>query len=200
MKKILTLVLVAMTVASQAVSFTWDSNNVKVSFDNATTIAQAGGITATLLWLGTSTSATIDDYTIANGVSSASVQTKSTGLSSGKGKYSGSFDHYIGAPINNSQSTLQAGDYFTVLLTYTDSENVTWYNLSSSVYQLPTTADDTTTGLEAHFSHSFTMNDRGTALTAGGGWTAAAAPVIPEPSTATLALAGLAMLIKRRKA
>ena len=201
MKKLLTLILAATAMASQAVTFTWDSNATKVSFDGATTIAAAGGITATLLWLGTASSASISDYSVANGLVADTTATKSTGMATNKGKYSHDYTKAIGATINSSsESTLAAGDYFTVLLTYTDSENVTWYNLSSSVYQLPTTADDQTNDLVGHFSHSFAMNDRGTALTAGGGWTAAAATPIPEPSTAALALAGLALLIKRRKA
>ena len=203
MKKLLALTLVAVAISSQGVSFTWDSNKVKISFDGSTTAATAGNITATLLYLGTSSSASVSDYSIANGIVADTVATKSSGLASAKGTYSKNFDNGIGATVGGSSSTLTAGDYFTVLLTYTQTvgtETVTWYNLSSSVYQLPTTADDTTTGLEAHFAHSFDMNARGTALTAGGGWTAAAATPIPEPSTAALALAGLAMLIKRRKA
>ena len=40
-----------------------------------------------------------------------------------------------------------------------------------------------------------TKNDSATTVTPGGGWAA-----VPEPSTAALALAGLALLLKRRKA
>ena len=204
MKKALTLTLVVAAMVSQAVTITWDSNKTKISFNGATTVATAGGITATLLWLGTDSSATISGYTIANGIVADTTTTKSSGLASTKGTYSKDYSKGIGTTYNNdSDLKLAAGDYFTVLLTYTQTvgeETVTWYNLSSSVYQLPVDADDQTNDLAGHFAHSFAMNDRGTALTAGGGWTAAAATPIPEPSTAALALAGLALLIKRRKA
>ena len=199
MKKLLTIVVATVTIASQAVSFKWDSNNIAVSFNGSTDLAKAGSITATLLYLGTSSSTSIADYSVENGLAVQTVATKSSGLSSGKGKYSEKFDRPVGYEFENG-STLTAGDYFTVLLTYTDSESVTWYNLSSSVYRLPTDATDQTNDLVANFSHSFAMNDRGTALTAGGGWTAAAATPIPEPGTAAMALLGLGLLIRRRKA
>lgn len=195
MKKILTLAIVGIASFAQALSFDWASA-AKISFDGATTIAQSGGITATLIYLGTDTSATVTKtetgFTV-SGVEVQTAKTKSTGLATGKGKYSGTFGQALGSEIGTSHFAV--GDYFTVLLTYKDESNVQWYNLSSTVYRVPTTADDTTTGLSGTFTHNFDMKEKGTALSAGGGWTA-----VPEPSTAALALAGLALLLKRRKA
>ena len=194
MKKLITITVLLAAMASQAVSFSWDSNKVKIQFDGATTLAAAGSITASLIYLGTDSSATIEGYSIKNGFEADSISTKSTGLASGKGTYSGTFTKVLGTKFGN-EATFNPGDYFTVLLTYTDSNSVTWYNLASSTFQVPSDAEDLTTGLAASFTHSFDMKSKGTALSAGGGWTA-----VPEPSTAALALAGLALLLKRRKA
>ena len=199
MKKTLTLLLVGLAFGAQALSFDWASA-AKISFEGSTDLATAGKITAHLIYLSTDTSATVktetDGFTV-SGTEVATAVTKSSGLATAKGKYSGTYAQALGATIGEGSAakTFAVGDYFTVLLTYTDADSVTWYNLSSTVYQVPTTADDTTTGLSGTFTHSFTMNDKGTALSAGGGWTA-----VPEPSTAALALAGLALLLKRRQA
>ena len=90
-------------------------------------------------------------------------------------------------------------DAFALLLSYT-SDGKTYFNLSSvdSAYALSVPAEDPdiATYRDASFSFGNTVVGESNSLSSGGGWTVA----VPEPSTAALALAGLALLLKRRKA
>ena len=85
-----------------------------------------------------------------------------------------------------------------MLLSYT-KEGKTYYNISSTTYTLSGYTDATSTPDPYNLTPSnqtYTMADASTTkVSPGGGWTA-----VPEPSTAALALAGLALLLKRRKA
>ena len=91
------------------------------------------------------------------------------------------------------------GDSFAFLVTYNDGTD-TYYNLSSSVFVLsgldPNDPSVAPTEWDMFAVTDATSAPAGT-LTAGGGWTKAAA--VPEPASAMLALAGVAMLIRRRK-
>ena len=76
------------------------------------------------------------------------------------------------------------------------AEGKTYYNLSTTTYTLSSIADNTSTEtMSTASSFTWTTGEDSSSLKAGGGWTA-----VPEPSTAALALAGLALLLKRRKA
>ena len=90
------------------------------------------------------------------------------------------------------------GDVFGMLLSYT-SGGKTYYNIAATTYTLSGFADATSTVDSYKLAASamtYTTADASTTKAApGGGWT-----VVPEPSTAALALAGLALLLKRRKA
>ena len=90
--------------------------------------------------------------------------------------------------------TYKNDDVFGLLLAYT-VDSKTYFNIASSTYTLSNIADETSTPPDAEFAVSFSGPSSKSSVSAGGGWTA-----VPEPSTAALALAGLALLLKRRKA
>lgn len=210
MKKTLTFAAVLLIAqAAQAISFTWGPTGgyTYVGAGN-----KVGGITATLVYLGevaNNPSYSIGDWivnnptarTSADGVVTASSTVSDKAALNGK-FVSKTYDLAAGSQVGSEiTDVLTAGSStFGLFLTYTDSDNVTWYNVSSSTYTIPAGSSDITTGLSTTFAFDWKQNERGVALTSGGGWAAAAATPIPEPSTAALALAGLALLLKRRKA
>ena len=202
MKKLLTFATILLVVHSaQAISFKWgvDGGNTYFGANN-----KIGGITATLVYLGEGvTSYSISDGEVKNStpptteggtVTSTSLTTPPVKVGSLGVK---TYTLQEGAQIGSSAAeVMTAGSStFGLFLTYTDSDNVTWYNVASDVYTIPSGSTDISTGLEKNFSFDWKKNDEGTQLTSGGGWTQ-----VPEPSTAMLALAGLALLLKRRKA
>ena len=206
MKKTITfLSFFVLALTSQAVGFTWKSS-AQVQFgDSLVSALTPNTYTAYLVYLGSGSwgSTTIGESGLtfatsdkATGDSLTSLSGKTGALAKRNSQFSGSFDHAIGS-TTSSGYTVAAGDYFGVYLAYTDGDGKTWYNLSSSVYQIPTSADDSTALDDASFAFASTKSElsSGSSVSAGGGWVA-----VPEPSTAALALAGLALLLKRRKA
>lgn len=189
MKKLMALAIALLLSGSaSAVSFTWQSGNtttLRVQFGSGTYVA------ATAYLVNLNSGWSISEYTIGNTV----LDTTTAGTT-------GRFSKAYAASIENGEAA--PGDVFGVYLTYTtkdDStgENVTWVNIMNYTYTLPSGADDTTTINAQNFGTSANYNvlDRGSALTAGGGWTSAAP--IPEPGTAAMALLGLGLLIRRRR-
>ncbi len=187
MKKTLALALaLGLAGMASAVTMQWAANSV--SFDgtrfNATT---STGLTGYLIALDQfAASYTVDD--------SFSAATIGTVLDS-KEKTSavGKLQNYWEIDTDNYGN----GDTFAVLLKYTGaSDGKTYWNLSSGLVTMsgmaldpPANANNTTA------SFSYGKGTDGT-LTAGGGWVAA----VPEPGIACMALLGLGMMIKRRRA
>ena len=77
------------------------------------------------------------------------------------------------------------------------NEGKTYFNLSSSTYTMSGLSDELSTPTAASFAFNYGGPTESTKVSSGSGWVQAA---VPEPSTAALALAGLALLLKRRKA
>ena len=202
MKKLMLIIAAsaAFTTASEAANIAWGTSIVK--FDG---VAVTSGLTSYLVYLGSSS--TISDYTplsenteytsIISGIGSNTGSTGTVATSGfSKGKVSGSYD--------NLPSSVHDGDYFAVLLAYT-KDGKTYYNLSEA------SAASYNSGAQDWSSLSisgwdFSTKGESSTLSAKGGWTYGPAsqepitPEVPEPATGALALAGVALLFKRRRA
>ncbi len=187
------------SMAAQAISFKWgvDGNYTYFGTGNKT-----GGITLTLVYLGKSGSTySINDFTVANPAATATSGTSTGTSQTTPPMLAGMFNAATytapaGAQIGSSASdVMTAGEStFGLVLTYNDGTD-TWINIANGTYTVPAGSTDITTGLTHNFTVNWAKNDAGTPLTAGGGWT-----TVPEPGVACMALLGLGMLIKRRRA
>ena len=188
------LVLALVASASFAASINWGTTT-KTAFGGST----VGGISATLVYIGSSDLSSGATFTIteddnltslANKIGTATGSTAtSTASGMAKGKLSGTYTF---------DSGLNDGDYVAVLLSYV-SEGTTYFNLTSttavSYDAVVGTWNDASTVASYSFCGGSADKSKTGSISVGGGWTA-----VPEPSTAALALAGLALLIKRRRA
>lgn len=184
------MVVALVAVSASAASFDWGTGTTKVSFDGTAITTANGAMGYLVLLTGTSLEASV----IGDAISAPSaVSTKantSTGLASGRGKIYGTFE----------SDNFANGQNYGMYITYTDADGATWYNFSSTIYTISGYADATSSLANAEFAFDFaTKNEvaEGDAITAGSGWYKAVA--VPEPASAMLALAGVAMLIRRRK-
>ncbi len=186
-KDILTLFVVAACATSvQAASITWSAASVKFG---TTALKSSSAVTGYLVYLGYN-GTLANSYSLSDlpNIASGKVAEK-TGTSAMSQLSGGDFD----VPVD----TYKNGDNFAMLLSFNDGKK-TWWNLSSTVYTIAGLADATSTLEAAKFGPGFdyaTTTASGSSVAKGGGWVA-----VPEPSTAMLALAGLALLIKRRRA
>ena len=200
MKKTLALLLSIVAVSSQAVSFSWTSKD-QVTFGGTTLNSSGNTATAYLVYLGTDGAWSFGETfgTLAN-ITDSSVDTsatRTTGSASQKGKVQ---QKTWGEDGN-------AGSTYGVVLTYTDSNETIWYNISSDTYTIPAGTADNALDLSNSFLFSFASGGEVQKLSAaqvGGGWhsiaTSPTPPSVPEPGTAALALLGVGLLFKRRKA
>ena len=184
------MVVAMFAVSASAAAFQWGSRSVKVSFDGTAITTTNGAIGYLVLLSGSSLDVVIEDgvgIVAPSYVSSAA--NASTGMAATKGYIKGSYDS---ADIENGQK-------YGMFITYNDGTD-TWYNFSSTVYTVSGLADATSSLDAADFAFDFaTQSDvtDGDTITAGSGWVKYTA--VPEPASAMLALAGVAMLIRRRK-
>ncbi|MBQ8571767.1 MAG: PEP-CTERM sorting domain-containing protein [Kiritimatiellae bacterium] len=189
MKKTLFAIMVAMlTIAAQAATLNWCAKSV--TFEG-TKLKSNTGVTGYLIYL--STAALEDSYAITKATTAESLadeigslvtsQNKTTAVS----KLNNNYDFVVGDTYDN-------GDAFAMLLTYVVDGN-TYYNLSNEIYTMSgALADPPTDPAEAAFTFNYGTAEKNGSLSSGAGWTK-----VPEPASAMLALAGVAMLIRRRK-
>ena len=199
MKTPLIALIAVATLSASAASFDWGTGSDKVAFGDLIFNVSGYNVTGYLVHLGTSTDVSklySIDYAEPGSISGAtSVQYKAptvTGGASNKGKIKETFK---GEEVVN-------GATFGMYLVYTDADGVSWFNYSTNVY----TVSGISTGAEVLSAATFgfnyaaqnTITKEGESLKAG--WNSINIAAVPEPSTAALALAGLALLIKRRRA
>ena len=195
MKKTFLILALGLALNANAVTFQWNSA-AQVSFGESLVSALTPATyTAQLVYLGSGgawSGVTISDAGIDIGSTATKIDDPISSVSGKAGMFASQNSKFSGTTQKGV-----AGGVYSVLLTYVDKDNTTWYQISSSTYTVPTTADELTTGLTSTFAFSSTKNQvsSGSSVSAGSGWVA-----VPEPSTAMLALAGLALLIKRRRA
>lgn len=180
--------------SASAAAFQWTATGV--TFDGSR-LASSSAVTGYLIFLGNGgsydSSYSIDTSSTASSVLSAvGTEVNSANTTTKAGKLAGTYSF----GFENGEQT--NGDVFALMLVYAASD-ATYVNLSSQTYTLSGLADDTSAGDTAAFTFSWSTAAEGTtSVGSGSGWTQV--PVVPEPSTAALALAGLVLLLKRRKA
>lgn len=194
MKKSILAAAIFAAISSQAASFNWGSGTSAVAFDGTTL---AGNATAYLVFLGNGSGSVADLWSTTSEAIVGADAVKSDVTSTAKrtaGRVSSSY--------GDASTNIQNGDRFGVYLTYNDGTD-TWYNFSQTIYTVSGISLGNEALETATFAFDFaTKSDIDPAVaspSAGGGWYRAV-PAVPEPSTAALAIAGLALLIKRRKA
>ncbi len=192
MKKFLTLLVIAMVASSaSAVSLKWTSDTMK--FGSTSVGSNATGY---LVFIGSNTLGS-EGYAWDDIIEMDSLANAAT-------KYS-----KMNVPSANTGSN-NVGNY-VMYATYT-SDGKTYYNVSSTTYTVTTAAynaliNEGTDLPEAKFSGlASVVNAADATPSIGDGWflkptTPDPGPgTIPEPATGALALAGVALLFKRRRA
>ena len=178
-------VLLASCSLVHAASVDWQLNTAaKVTFDTKSVGKNA---TAFVVFLGTQTLDALTYKDIMEGTQVGDSYTTSLGQVTGKNV--------------TVDSETGLGNY-AFYMTFVGTDEKTYVNVSTSLYTL-TAADvnallNEGTALPASsfsFSDSKPTSSVSSTSASSGGWVA-----VPEPSTAALALAGLALLLKRRKA
>ena len=189
MKKLLTfLALTAMIASSQAAQINWGLTG-QIKYND--TVVGNEGSTLTLVYLSGGADKWADvSLDIAQGKTSENgsvVMTKKTNTGSMAPATAGYWTFDWGSPTDISNKAVAKGSVFAyIATTVQDGKTYYWASDTYTVTDSGANWDGTTL--------KYTMSQTA-ASGPNNNWTA-----VPEPSTAALALAGLALLLKRRKA
>ena len=194
MKQFITFIVAAFAATTQAASFQWRATGV--SFGGKA----LENTTGYLVYLDSSTSVSdlfTIDYTAPGSITIAStVDEAKTGSGRNAGTLLKTYNDSTSTGGDGSQVAI--GKNFGMILLYNDGTD-TWYNFTTAAQSI--TADATGAFERKTFAFDYSTQ---TTITSDGqtpsGWTKINIAAVPEPSTAALALAGLALLLKRRKA
>ena len=188
MKKIFIILTCVISGIASGVTMNWASATA-IKF-GGTSLKSDGNVSGYLVYLSSGTLA--GSYTVDSAFSAEKigtlVDTKDGSSAMSKISKDWSID----------TATYGNGDSFAMLLVYNDpTSKKTYFNLSSTIGKIANMSLDPPVNSDGtSFAYTYSNGNAGT-LTAGGGWVAAAA--VPEPATGALALAGIALLLKRRK-
>ena len=190
MKKLLTIAAIALVAgAASAVNMSWGTD-AAVKF-NGSNLKSDSGVTGYLVAATALSTYAVDAEFDASKVGTILSEKNKTGATS---KISGTW-------YDIDTDTYGNGDTFAVLLKYVTTENgesVTYWNLSKDLVSMSGMATDPPTNADGTTSvFNYGMGTDPT-LKANGGWVKAIP--VPEPATGALALAGIALLFRRRKA
>ncbi len=184
MKKLLTIAAITLVVgAASAVTMDWGTA-AAIKF-NGSNLKSDTGVTGYLVAATALSTYAVDASFDASKVGTVLSDKNKTGATS---KISGTW-------YNIDTDTYGNGDSFAVLLKYV-KDGDTYWNLTSGLKTMSGLVVEPPTSpsaLSYEFNYGFGTDPT---LTSGGGWVKA----VPEPATGALALAGIALLFRRRKA
>ncbi len=188
MKKIVTLMVLALVaVSASAAQIKWGTTGQLFNDQTAMTTANGYSTTAYLVYLAGGNWDSFDMASFAESPSGV-VAGKKANVMGTISATSGNYSFAIGDTIAGSTDKIVDGvsTFGIVFLSTGGAFGSDTYYVQSDVYKFDTGSSNYNAGLE-----TLTMQP---AVAKGSTWTA-----VPEPASAMLALAGVAMLIRRRK-
>ena len=191
MKKLAFIFLACMTVAANSATINWGAGSA--IYYGTTKVKTA--VTGYLLYLGTDNSyGAVDFDALSKDGAAYSMVASSKSSASTTSKVAGSVIGDASGKYGNKGPVVDGSSFFGTVYLYTDATG-TYYNLGAThKFDTNDTSYDPTLETFSWQTDVIASN----ASTSAQGWKAVTP--VPEPATGALALAGIALLFKRRKA